>query len=183
MRLWEEFRAGSISHFTALKEIYALSAPGETALLGLTDEMGLEPELAHWVGRLREANWDVIVVSAGCQWYIDRLLRGAGVSLKVHANPGRVVEGRLLLEWPEHSPFQSDDTGIDKPGVVRDSLKRVAIVAFAGDGIPDLPAALLVPAELRFARNDLATALRQRGEAFHPFERWSEIARHLLEST
>jgi hypothetical protein len=33
---------------------------------------------------------------------------------------------------------------------------------------------------LRFARGWLAEALSERDEKFHPFERWSEIADHLL---
>jgi 2-hydroxy-3-keto-5-methylthiopentenyl-1-phosphate phosphatase len=53
-------------------------------------------------------------------------------------------------------------------------------VAFAGDGPPDLQAALLVPPGLRFARGGLAEELRARGEAFQPFSRWSEIARELV---
>jgi 2-hydroxy-3-keto-5-methylthiopentenyl-1-phosphate phosphatase len=39
--------------------------------------------------------------------------------------------------------------------------------------------ALLVPPERRFARGWLAEALRERGEGFHSFERWSQIADQL----
>jgi 2-hydroxy-3-keto-5-methylthiopentenyl-1-phosphate phosphatase len=77
---------------------------------------------------------------------------------------------------PVDSPFFSAPTGIDKPGVVRDALRRTEHVAFAGDGRPDLEPALLVRPEYRFARGWLAEALTERGEAFHPFSRWSEVA-------
>jgi 2-hydroxy-3-keto-5-methylthiopentenyl-1-phosphate phosphatase len=63
--------------------------------------------------------------------------------------------------------------------IVRDALKRSERVAFAGDGRPDLEPALLVKPEFRFARGWLADAFRERGEKFHPFERWSQIADRL----
>jgi 2-hydroxy-3-keto-5-methylthiopentenyl-1-phosphate phosphatase len=63
--------------------------------------------------------------------------------------------------------------------IVRDALKRSERVAFAGDGRPDLEPALLVKPELRFARGWLADAFGERGEKFHPFERWSQIADRL----
>jgi 2-hydroxy-3-keto-5-methylthiopentenyl-1-phosphate phosphatase len=176
---WGEYLAGRISHFEALHHIFASSAPGEAVLDGLTREMGLDPDLAGDLAALRAAGWEVVVVSAGCGWYIDRLLSRAGVALEVHANPGRVEEGRLWMEWPEGSPYFSPQTGIDKGKVVQTALDAGREVAFAGDGPPDLAPALLVPPGLRFARGFLADALTERGEAFHPFNRWSEVARTL----
>jgi 2-hydroxy-3-keto-5-methylthiopentenyl-1-phosphate phosphatase len=69
---------------------------------------------------------------------------------------------------------------VNKVAIVQDALQRSDRVAFAGDGRPDLRPALLVPPSLRFARGWLAETLSERGEKFHPFERWSEIADQLL---
>jgi 2-hydroxy-3-keto-5-methylthiopentenyl-1-phosphate phosphatase len=77
------------------------------------------------------------------------------------------------------SPYHSESVGVDKSAVVRHALQVAALVAFAGDGLPDLQPALLVRPELRFARGFLAGTLRERGEAFRTFLRWSEIAREL----
>ena len=52
-------------------------------------------------------------------------------------------------------------------------------VAFAGNGPPDLDAALSVPPELRFARDWLADELSRRKESFHRFSQWSQIADRL----
>jgi HAD superfamily phosphoserine phosphatase-like hydrolase len=178
---WAEYRAGRLSHFEALRNIFAACAPGEPALLELTRAMKLEPELSVCLGRLTEAGWEVIVVSAGCHWYIDRMLAGAGVTLPSHANAGQIVDGRLLMERPTDSPFYSHEHGIDKAAVVRNLQVAGRTVAFAGDGIPDLEPALLVPPEFRFARGDLAEVLGSRREHFRPFERWRDVARTLLE--
>ena len=83
------------------------------------------------------------------------------------------------MSLPERSPFFSPSKGVNKVAIVQDVLQRSDRVAFAGDGRPDLRPALLVPLQLCFARGWLAEALGERGEKFHPFERWSEIADQL----
>ena len=66
--------------------------------------------------------------------------------------------------------------------IVQDALNRSDRVAFAGDGRPDLRSALVVRPQLRFARGWLADALGERGEGFHPFECWSQIADQLQDA-
>ncbi len=172
---WSEYLAGRLSHFDAINAVFGAYRPGETGLIELTRLMGLEPGLGDAVGRLRSEGWDLVVASAGCSWYIEKLLREAGVTVEIHANPGSVVDGRLLMEWPRESPFFSPETGIDKAGVVRDRLAAGAAVAFAGDGPPDLKPALLVPGPLRFATKHLARELTRLGEPFRPFSQWSDV--------
>ena len=120
------------------------------------------------------------VASAGCGWYINRILGGLGVDFEVHANPGVYAEGGpLRMELPEKDPFLSLKTGIDKAAIVRHHQDRGATVAFAGDGYTDLSPALLVPEGLRFARAELARQLSEQGQSFQPFTVWSEVARSL----
>lgn len=177
---WSAYRSGAITHFEALRRFFAAIRAGEDELLAVAAQMELDPRLAESVASLDRAGWRVVVASAGCDWYIRRLLDEAGVDLEVHANPGLLEEGRgLLMERPEAgAPFRSEALGVDKAAVVRRHLEDPAVrsVAFAGDGFPDLEAARLVPDALRFARGDLAGALRDEGLPFHDFEAWSDIA-------
>jgi 2-hydroxy-3-keto-5-methylthiopentenyl-1-phosphate phosphatase len=83
------------------------------------------------------------------------------------------------MELPHGAPFFSAEVGIDKPAIVRHALATVDVVAFAGDGPPDVEPALLVDPALRFATGFLAEELARRGEGFRPFERWIEVARAL----
>jgi 2,3-diketo-5-methylthio-1-phosphopentane phosphatase len=179
---WEEYRAGRLTHFEALRRIFASLRATPAELEEIVREMRPDPELAGSVARLREAGWEVVVASAGCDWYIRRVLAAAGVEVAVHANPGVHVlpEGSLRMDAPEDSPFHCLETGVDKAAIVRFHRDRGNRTAFAGDGFADLPAALEVPPSLRFARADLAQALRERGEAFRPFAKWSEVAEGLM---
>ena len=145
------------------------------------DAMEVDPGLAESVKALRNAGWNIVVVSAGCLWYIDIILKKAGVELEVHANPGVYKDGGpLLMDLPKNEKFYSPETGVDKEAVVRWHQERRTVVAYAGDGFTDLPGALLVPAKLRFARGDLAQSLKERGERFQPFQVWSDMAKALL---
>jgi 2-hydroxy-3-keto-5-methylthiopentenyl-1-phosphate phosphatase len=180
---WQEYLAGRLTHFEAMRLYYSSILASHEETLALADALELEPNLADWVQRLRQAGWKVIVASAGCAWYIDYLLKKQGVDLEVHANPGRFIAGEgLLMELPTASPFYSPSHGIDKAALVRAAQQSTARVAFAGDGFPDLPAARLVAPELRFATASLALALEQEGLPFRRFERWREVAQMLTDA-
>jgi 2,3-diketo-5-methylthio-1-phosphopentane phosphatase len=180
---WADYRAGRITHFEALRGYFAAAEGGAKAILDLLADVDLEPELAALLPALRRAGWDAVVVSAGCRWYIDRVLGPWLGDVEVHANPGEVDRsGRLVMEWPVGSPFFSPETGIDKVAVVRAKQSGGRTVAFAGDGPPDLGPALCVPGPYRFARAGslLAESLGTLGEPSRPFNRWADVARALL---
>ena len=178
---WSEYRAGRITHFQALQRYFAEIRLDEAAVLKVVDQMQLDPGLPRALADLRQAGWQVIVTSAGCDWYIRRLLAAAGVELEVYANPGSYIAGQgLRMELPTGSPFLSPTLGVDKAGVVRHQLQCGRTVAFAGDGFPDEEAALLVPGHLRFARADLADVLKRHDKPFQAFTTWSEIAPRLI---
>jgi len=181
---WGEYRAGRRTHFEAMRAYYAAIRATEAETRAVVDDLGLEPDLAEWVGRLRRAGWRVVVASAGCAWYIRPLLERHGVDVEVHANPGRFVEGQgLLMELPADSPYFSPTHGVDKAAVVRAARRAGRLTAFAGDGFPDAAAVRLVEPERRFATAALAEALAAEGLPFRRFERWSEVARALLDAS
>lgn len=178
---WHEHRSGALTHFEAMRAYYRDIRASEDETLQVVEAMELEPDLSGWVCRLRQAGWQMVVASAGCAWYIEHLLRRQGVTLEVHANPGRFVAGQgLLMELPTGSPYFSASHGIDKAAVVRAAQQAGGRVAFAGDGYPDLPAARLVAPELRFATAALALALDREGLPYRRFEGWAEVAQALV---
>jgi 2-hydroxy-3-keto-5-methylthiopentenyl-1-phosphate phosphatase len=174
---WDEYVAGRITHFEAMRGIYSHIRCDEATLAQTAQDMEVDARLGPAVDQLRRNGWDVIVVSAGCDWYIARHLRNAGVELTVHTNPSAFrPQGGLHMELPADSPFLSLTHGVDKQAVVRDAQGRYERVAFAGNGQPDLEASLLAQPQWRFARGWLARELERRGEPFQRFRWWSEIA-------
>lgn len=178
---FSEYLEGRLTHFESMAAVFSHAPTDEGTLAEMLAEMRPDPRMGEAVERLRAAGWDLEVASAGSAWYIERVLRAAGVEARVHASPGRIEPGRgLVLEPPRESPYFHPEKGIDKDALVRDALARYDRVAFAGDGPLDLQPALMVPPGLRFARRWLAKELRRRDEPFHPFRRWPEIADVLL---
>lgn len=179
---WHDYRAGRITHFDALNAYFKEIRASENEISGVLKDMQLDPQLVSHVRSLRDKGWRIVVTSAGCQWYIDRLLQEVRDDVEIHANPGDLdpVAG-LVMRRPTESPFFSNELGVDKAGIVRYFLSENATVAFAGDGYPDADAARLVQSELRFARSDLAEQLRSEGSTFRSFDVWSDVARQLLQ--
>ena len=179
---WRQYEEGKLTHFEALRLIFAGIRASESRLLQIIAGMDIDPDLAGAVARLEGKGWQVAVASAGCDWYIRKLLAQSGVQLTVYANPGEYHPDQgLLMRMPEGVPFVSPELGVNKTAVVRDALQKYERVAFAGDGRPDLAPALLVPPERRFAKSWLAKKLREINEDFRPFDRWSEVATALVQ--
>ena len=180
---WTEYRAGRLTHFEALRRYFAAIDSTEQDVLEVVRQMEFDPEIPRRLESLQAAGWQVVVTSAGCEWYIRHHFAAAGIDIPVYSNPGRFDEQHgLMMELPGQSPYFSASVGVDKQAVVQSYIRQGARVAFAGDGYPDADAARLVPADLRFARADLADVLRQENRSFRPFEKWTDISRMLLES-
>ena len=174
---WERYEQGQTSHFAALAEIFSGLRVDQQEFTAMLTEMQVEIGLNESFDRLQRAGWSLVIASAGCAYYIERILHGSGIEAVIHANPGDFIPGRgLFLKPPLQSPFFAAETGIDKAAVVRHYLEQGFDTAFAGDGRPDLAPALLVPPERRFARGWLAEELECRREPFVYFERWRDIA-------
>lgn len=181
---WQDYVEGRITHFDALARIFSSIRADWGRIEAVLDAMELDPDLPASLSALQETGWRVIVASAGCRWYIDQLLQRAHIELEVHANPGTFSpETGLALQRPVDSPFYRHETGIDKSAIMRAALAEDPQAVFAGDGRPDLDPAMLVQPARRFATGWLAEHFTQTGGPFHPFDRWSQIAGHLLEST
>jgi 2-hydroxy-3-keto-5-methylthiopentenyl-1-phosphate phosphatase len=179
--LWGECDAGRLTHVEALHGIFQCATRDSAVMHSYLPETELDPATGPAVRRLRDAGWEVVVVSAGSSWYIEQLLRAVRSQVRILANPGEFTpQGGLTMTWPaEHEPWYSRHFGVDKGAVVNHLHRRGATVAFAGDGRPDLTASRLVPNKLRFAKGWLADTLEREGLTFRPFVKWSEIAEQL----
>jgi 2-hydroxy-3-keto-5-methylthiopentenyl-1-phosphate phosphatase len=178
---WNRFVAGQLSHFDALRDIFAVLPDTENEVMQIARRTELNARLGASVQKLHARGWGVLVVSAGCDWYIQRLLAEHSVCLPVIANPGRLSPGHgLHLIAPTDSPFYDVQTGIDKAAIVKQAYGQYRAVAFAGNGRADLSAALCVTPELRFATGWLAEQLTAADEPYQRFEDWSEIGERLV---
>lgn len=179
---WADCDAGRATHVATLHGIFQRAPRDEAFLRSWLPEAELDPATPAAVGQLRAAGWDIVVVSAGSEWYIRQLLAPVAQDVHVIANPGGYSDDEgLWMDWPPADvPWYCRHFGVDKGKIVQHLQDRGATVAFAGDGRPDRSAITRVPAELRFAKGWLAEMLTASGMAFQPFAVWSDIAPRLV---
>ncbi len=179
--VWERYKKEEIFLFEALAAIFASLHCSERQMEDLVSRVGLDEGIPTACHRLHAHGWRLVIASAGCAWYIEKLLTPLGIEAEVHANPGHFREQQgLIMEHPINSPYFCRETGIDKARLVQAVLDH-NVVAFAGDGPPDLGPSLLVPPSMRFAKGQLARELTKKGESFNRFQSWNEIIEKLIE--
>lgn len=180
---WLEYTDGRITHFEALRRIFERIRASPPQIELILQAMNFDRLAASSLHRLANQRWDVVVVSNGCGWYIRKLFDRYGLSPELHTNPGTYSEERgLQMGLPVDSKYFDEETGVSKTAVVSEALQAGHVVAFAGDGRPDLEPALMVPESLRFATGWLAAELDSKGEPYRSFSRWSDITTMILEN-
>lgn len=178
---WRRYLDGETTHCEGIGGVFASLRVDERAAAELVDALDPAPGTADAVRRLQAAGWQLAIASAGCRWYIDRLLEKLGVSLTVHAAPGVFTpETGLVMRPDPQAPYFHPAVCVDKPAIVRDALLRDPVVAFAGDSDTDRAAALLVEPERRFAKGWLSRRFTDEGVPHHALRVWPEIADRLL---
>ncbi len=178
---WQRFRDGKCTLSQGLGAVFAALRTDEAGMETLVEALDPAPGTADAVRRLQKAGWEIVVASAGCGWYIDRLLAGLDLDLTVHASPGVFAPDTGLVMTPDPSgPYFHPKSGIDKPAVVRDALARDAVVAYAGDSATDRAASLQVAPERRYVTGWLARRFVAEGLSHVGFGVWPEVAEGLL---
>ena len=92
---YQHYLRGEMTHFECLAAYFGSLRCTESELLEVVHKMELEPGLPGLVEDLRAAGWEVVVASAGCAYYIDRLLADRGVTQVDH-----IVSGLPLPSFP-----------------------------------------------------------------------------------
>ncbi|MBK8167051.1 MAG: haloacid dehalogenase-like hydrolase [bacterium] len=181
--LWDRFLAGQLTPLEGIAGVLGSLRTDEAGVEALLAAMDPPPGAAAAARALQAAGWEIVIASAGCRWYIERILADLDLSFVIHANPGWFAPDRgVVMEADPRSPYHDPALGIDKCAVVRAALARDAMVAFAGDSpLTDGPAARLVPPGLRFATGPLARAFAADGTAHRSFATWPDIAGFLLD--
>ncbi len=142
----------------------------------ILDKVELSQGYNQLVGALKEIGWDFLVLSAGFDYYIKKVLPKYGIdNAEIISNRGRYENGRFLIDPDPEVWFYSDVYGVDKEKVVKRSKDKYDRVFFAGDSEPDFLAAKA--ADVRFAKEELAALLEREGIDYYPYENFEDIAR------
>ena len=86
MRIWEDYRAGKLTHFEAMQSFFSHAPADEAELEKLLRDTEPDPAFGSAARRLQDQGWDLIIVSAGSSWYIERILQTTGVKATVYSS-------------------------------------------------------------------------------------------------
>jgi len=111
---WQDYLDGKISHFEAMAAIYAAIRTDHQGMENALASMELDPTLCDSVTRLQAAGWKIIVASAGCEWYIERLL---GTALMLNGISMGVCGSSRPASGSEHLISHALDSLSSKPAL------------------------------------------------------------------
>ncbi|HPA47088.1 MAG TPA: MtnX-like HAD-IB family phosphatase [bacterium] len=145
-------------------------------VLRLISTVQVDSAFARFVELARSQDREILLVSDGYDFYIDPLLKKAGVpSLPYVSNHMEWTDGTVRWDFPHFLPDCERKMANCKCQYLRleeSGLRRVYI----GDGVSDICAAEKV--EVVYAKGDLRRYLESVGRDFHPFETFADVVAH-----
>ncbi len=173
---WEELeerlRDGAITLRQALsaQASYVRASLVEADRL-LIRETRIDPDFGPFVAAARRAGATVTIVSAGLGPLLERALARAALNAgPLRAHDADIDPNGWRMVFRDDSP-----SGHDKSIHVIAARERGQRVAYVGDGVSDYDAALCADERFAKAGRGLESFLRERGEPFRSFERFSEV--------
>ncbi len=104
--IWEAHKREEIGLFDALAGIFARLHCSEAQMEVLLKKVGLDVGIKKACNRLLDHGWRLVIASAGCAWYIEKLLAPLNIEAEIHANPGHFSEQEgLIMELPMRLPL------------------------------------------------------------------------------
>src|SRR4051795_9430554 len=70
---FEQYRRGKMLHIEAMQGVFQHAPDDAAALEMLMRDTEPDPALGSAFDRLHKAGWEVIIVSAGSSWYIEKI--------------------------------------------------------------------------------------------------------------
>jgi 2-hydroxy-3-keto-5-methylthiopentenyl-1-phosphate phosphatase len=173
-----EFQSGEIGSRECLVRQAALLRGRQEEMLELAlERYPLEPSFAPFVAWARESGIEVSVASDGLGFYVEPMLRAAGVEgLTVRTNDFTLDGGPPRLGFPHGHPV-CVGCGTCKMRIVLQHRERAGAVAFVGEGHSDRYGALY--ADLVFAKERLVEICRRDGIPFLPWETFRDVRKGL----
>ena len=171
-RLWQ---AGKIGSRECLGREFALIRIDDATLDRFLDQIGIDPGFVPLVQLLAQHRVPLSVVSDGIDWFIDRVLRRAGVAdIPVRANTLSREGLTMALLCPHHDPSCATAAAHCKCSSIRVLGAHQRRSIYIGDGRSDLCPARTC--DVVFAKLTLAELLTAEGRPFIGYTTLNDVA-------
>ena len=135
----------------------------------------LDPNFAGFCNYVKNFGGDVLILSAGSKYYIEKKLEFEGIKdVGILANGGFFENGKFkFIKNDENGMFYDDEFGINKKDVVLHYKNKYEKIAYAGDSYVDFEACKV--SDLIFAKRNLAEILKICKIDFYDFYNFSDV--------
>ena len=174
---WRRYLDGKLTHFDALKQIFAKLRVSEDELKSLIATVQVDPWTIPLFRLCHSANIPVYIASAGCDYYINLLIGEAiqeyNVTLITNRSAYSKAAGLVMESPPQGSLYYDASTGISKRKIAEILKADGYHIIFAGDGPPDIEPARL--ADVVFAKKILLDKCIEEGIPIQTFNSCQDI--------
>lgn len=178
---WRQYMAGEKTHFEALREIFAALRVQQPEFDEFICQIKVDCHFFTVADYCRRHGMPVYICSAGCDYYINKLIGtemgNTGVRLVANHGVYSPDKGLEMMPLPEDSPFYDPNIGVSKAAIVAYLQRRGYQVVYCGDGMPDVAAAAI--ADVVFARRMLLLQCRQLNIAAMELHDFDQVYRFL----
>ncbi len=162
------------SGFELLSDVFSNINLSESDLQKEIEYIPLDPYFARAVNLVRKLGGDFLVLSAGCEYYIERKLKSEGIyDVDIISNHGFYEDGGIKLVKNVNDRFYSEKFGIDKQKVILYFRDKYDIIAYAGDSYVDFDACRIC--DVRFSKGKLDNILNMFSIDHYSFKNFSDI--------
>lgn len=182
--LYRDWKNSKIKDVDYLGYVFSHIGRNEKEILQDILSISLDPYIKEFIKNIKENGGDFVVVSAGTNYYIDRIFEHEGIkNIKIYSNRSVFKDNGLHFELDPKDEFYSEFYGIDKGKVIKKLRGEYEKIFYAGDSNPDVAPALL--SDVVFAKSNLCSLLKAQNKEFIQFsdfhEIWLNVERYLKE--
>jgi 2,3-diketo-5-methylthio-1-phosphopentane phosphatase len=180
---WQEveqaWTRGLIGSRECLERQIALVDASAEELDALLDAVPVDPTFAAFYRFTRQRGIPLYVLSEGFDYWIERILKRAGVNGPVRngthmfSSALRLEGRRLIPSFPHSAEPCEHGCATCKAALIRRLGKGKHPVIFVGDGLSDRFA--VAEADVVFAKRQLLAYCREHGKACHRFDTFAEV--------
>lgn len=175
-----DYRMQNNASYEFLNNVFAMRSLKHEEYQQLLEEIRWDAYFPKFLKELAEMQIDHIILSAGIAFYVRDALAFHGMpEQRVISNDGEFAQdGFIRLYHDLDSPIFSPQYGVDKGKAIQMLRKEYDFIYFAGDSLPDIPAA--EEADVVFAKSNLKHYFEEHNpQRIIAFDSYEEIANYL----
>ncbi|URZ06878.1 MtnX-like HAD-IB family phosphatase [Clostridium felsineum] len=176
--LYKDWRNNKITDVDYLGYVFSHIGRGEKEIIEDVLTISIDPFIKEFIEKIKENGGDFVVVSAGANYYIDKVFENAGIKdVDIYSNKSVYKDNGLHFVLNPKDEFYSGNYGIDKGKVVKKLKSSYKKVFYAGDSTPDIEPAIL--SDVVFAKSKLRDFLKERNKEFIVFDGFDEVLKYV----